>query len=125
MFQRNLNVATDPVKRRASSCEPNRQPAFAWRGRPAAVADGLSAQLGGEGTKGKTPAPAPAPYCAGGRRYQRVFPQKESWSVPDSPLVSLLRHSAKVALDPAAWMPWNYTEAFARAQAQRTGPPPA
>jgi transposase len=39
-------------------------------------------------------------------------------------LVSLLRHAAKVALDPAAWMPWNYTEALARAQAQRTGPPP-
>jgi transposase len=39
-------------------------------------------------------------------------------------LVSLLRHAAKVALDPAAWMPWNYTEAFARAEAQRTGPPP-
>ena len=39
-------------------------------------------------------------------------------------LVSLLRHSAKVALDPAAWMPWNYTEAIARAETQRTGPPP-
>jgi transposase len=39
-------------------------------------------------------------------------------------LVSLLRHAAKVALDPAAWMPWNYTEALARAEAQSTGPPP-
>jgi hypothetical protein len=39
-------------------------------------------------------------------------------------LVSLLRHAAKVALDPAAWMPWNYTEALARAEAQRAGPPP-
>jgi transposase len=39
-------------------------------------------------------------------------------------LVSLLRHSAKGALDPAAWMPWNYTEALARAEAQSTGPPP-
>ena len=35
-------------------------------------------------------------------------------------LVSLLRHSAKGALDPAAWMPWNYTEALARAEAQST-----
>ena len=39
-------------------------------------------------------------------------------------LVSLLRHSAKVALDPAAWMPWDYTEALARSEAQRTEPPP-
>lgn len=35
-------------------------------------------------------------------------------------LVSLLRHSAKVALDPAAWMPWNYTAALAGAEAQST-----
>ena len=39
-------------------------------------------------------------------------------------LVSLLRHAAKVALDPAAWMPWNYSEALARAVAENTGPPP-
>ncbi len=39
-------------------------------------------------------------------------------------LVSLLRHSTKGALDPAAWMPWYYTEALARAEAQSTGPPP-
>ncbi len=39
-------------------------------------------------------------------------------------LVSLLRHAAKVALDPAAWMPWNYSEALAQAEAESTGPPP-
>ena len=38
-------------------------------------------------------------------------------------LVSLLRHAAKVALDPAAWMPWNYTEALARDEAQSKPPP--
>lgn len=31
-------------------------------------------------------------------------------------LLSLLRHAAKVALEPAAWMPWNYTAALARAE---------
>jgi hypothetical protein len=35
-------------------------------------------------------------------------------------LVTLQRHVATVALDPSAWMPWNYTEALARAEA----PPP-
>jgi hypothetical protein len=44
-------------------------------------------------------------------------------------LVSLLRHSAKVALDPAAGMPWNYTAAPAQpvltftASTQRSGCP--
>ena len=32
-------------------------------------------------------------------------------------LVTLQRHVATVALDPSAWMPWNYTEALARAEA--------
>ena len=32
-------------------------------------------------------------------------------------LVALQRHLAAVALDPSAWMPWNYTEALARAEA--------
>jgi hypothetical protein len=32
-------------------------------------------------------------------------------------LVALQRHEAAVALDPAAWMPWNYTEALARTHA--------
>ena len=39
-------------------------------------------------------------------------------------LIFLLRHSAKVALDPAAWMPWNYSETLAQAEAESTGPPP-
>ncbi|HRF73880.1 IS66 family transposase [Candidatus Accumulibacter contiguus] len=39
-------------------------------------------------------------------------------------LVSLLRHSGQVALDPAAWMPWNYSEALAHAEAESTEPPP-
>ena len=38
-------------------------------------------------------------------------------------LVSLLRHAAKVALDLAAWMPWNDSEALAQAEAESTGPP--
>ena len=37
-------------------------------------------------------------------------------------LVSLLRHAAKVALDPAAWMPRNYSEALAQAEAESSGP---
>ena len=37
-------------------------------------------------------------------------------------LVCLLRHAAKVALDPAAWTPWNYSEALAQAEAKSTGP---
>jgi hypothetical protein len=36
-------------------------------------------------------------------------------------LVALLRHAAAVALDPPAWMPWNYTTALARLGAE---PPP-
>jgi hypothetical protein len=33
-------------------------------------------------------------------------------------LVALLRHAAAVALDPPAWMPWNYTTALARLAAE-------
>jgi len=33
-------------------------------------------------------------------------------------LVALLRHAPAVALDPAAWMPWNYTVALARLTAE-------
>ncbi len=32
-------------------------------------------------------------------------------------LVALLKHPAEVAADPAAWMPWNYQTALARASA--------
>ena len=35
-------------------------------------------------------------------------------------LVALLRHAAAVALDPPAWMPWNYTAALARLAAEPT-----
>ena len=33
-------------------------------------------------------------------------------------LVTLQRHVATVALDPSSWMPWNYTEALAHAEAE-------
>ncbi len=33
-------------------------------------------------------------------------------------LVALQRHAAAVALDPPAWMPWNYTTALARLTAE-------
>lgn len=39
-------------------------------------------------------------------------------------LVALLRHEAAVALDPAAWMPWNYTATLARLAAETTDPAP-
>ena len=39
-------------------------------------------------------------------------------------LVALLRHAPAVALDPAAWMPWNYTTALARLTAE-ADPDPA
>ncbi len=35
-------------------------------------------------------------------------------------LVALLHHAAAVALDPPAWMPWNYTAALARLAAEPT-----
>jgi hypothetical protein len=38
-------------------------------------------------------------------------------------LVALLRHAAAVALDPPAWMPWNYTIALARLAADPDPPP--
>ena len=39
-------------------------------------------------------------------------------------LVTLLRHDAAVALDPAAWMPWNYTAALACLALEATDPAP-
>ena len=39
-------------------------------------------------------------------------------------LVTLLRHATAVALDPAAWMPWNYTETPARLAAAATATDP-
>jgi hypothetical protein len=38
-------------------------------------------------------------------------------------LVALQRHAAAVALDPAAWMPWNYTATLAARD--RAGAEPA
>jgi len=35
-------------------------------------------------------------------------------------LLTLLRHEAAVALDPAAWIPWNYTATLARLAAEAT-----
>jgi hypothetical protein len=52
-------------------------------------------------------APAPSP--------EGKWPTDELHKIePFHYLVSLLRHSAKVALDPAAGMPWNYTAALAQ-----------
>jgi hypothetical protein len=39
-------------------------------------------------------------------------------------LVTLLRHAAAVALDPAAWMPWNYTAPLAHLAAEPTDSAP-
>ena len=39
-------------------------------------------------------------------------------------LVALLRHEAAVALDPAAWMPWNYAATLARLAAEPTDSAP-
>jgi len=39
-------------------------------------------------------------------------------------LVTLLRHEAAVALDPAAWMPWNYTATLAHLAAEPTDSAP-
>jgi len=39
-------------------------------------------------------------------------------------LVALLRHAAAVALDPAAWMPWNYAATLARLACEHTDPAP-
>ena len=39
-------------------------------------------------------------------------------------LVALLRHAAAVALEPAAWMPWNYTAALARLASEASDPTP-
>ena len=39
-------------------------------------------------------------------------------------LVALLRHAPALALDPAAWMPWNYTATLARLAAETTDPAP-
>ena len=43
---------------------------------------------------------------------------------PFDDLVALLRHSAAVALDPAAWMPWDYTATLACLAAETTNPAP-
>ena len=39
-------------------------------------------------------------------------------------LIALLRHEAAVALDPAAWMPWNYTTTLVRLAAEPTDSAP-
>jgi len=39
-------------------------------------------------------------------------------------LLALLRYEAAVALDPAAWMPWNYTATLARLAAEATDTAP-
>jgi hypothetical protein len=39
-------------------------------------------------------------------------------------LVALLRHAGAVALDPAAWMPWNYTAALAHLASEASDPTP-
>ncbi len=39
-------------------------------------------------------------------------------------LVALQRHAAAVALDPAAWMPWNYTATLAARDCAGAEPAP-
>jgi hypothetical protein len=39
-------------------------------------------------------------------------------------LLALLRHAPALALDPAAWMPWNYTATLARLAAEAADPAP-
>jgi hypothetical protein len=39
-------------------------------------------------------------------------------------LVALLRHAPAVALEPAAWMPWNYSAALARLASEASDPAP-
>ena len=43
---------------------------------------------------------------------------------PFTYLVTLLRHAAAVALDPAAWMPWNYTATLAARASKEADPAP-
>jgi len=60
-----------------------------------------------------------------GDRFMSLIHTAELHQVePFDYLVALLRHAGAVALDPAAWMPWNYTAALARRAAEATGPAP-
>jgi transposase len=59
-----------------------------------------------------------------GDRFMSLIHTAELHQVePFDYLVALLRHEAAVALDPAAWMPWNYTAAVARRAAERDPAP--
>jgi transposase len=60
-----------------------------------------------------------------GDRFMSLIHTAELHQVePFDYLVALLRHEAAVALDPAAWMPWNYTAALARLASEATDPAP-
>jgi len=60
-----------------------------------------------------------------GDRFMSLIHTAELHQVePFDYLVALLRHAAAVALDPAAWMPWNYTAALARLASEATDPAP-
>ena len=60
-----------------------------------------------------------------GDRFMSLIHTAELHQVePFDYLVALLSHAPSVALDPAAWMPWNYTAARARLAPEATDPAP-
>lgn len=60
-----------------------------------------------------------------GDRFMSLIHTAELHQVePFDYLVALLRHAGAVALEPAAWMPWNYTAALARLASEATDPAP-
>jgi len=60
-----------------------------------------------------------------GDRFMSLIHTAELHQVePFDYLVALLRHPGALALDPAAWMPWNYTAALARLASEATDPAP-
>jgi len=60
-----------------------------------------------------------------GDRFMSLIHTAELHQVePFDYLVALSRHTGAVALDPTAWMPWNYTAALARLASAATDPAP-
>ena len=60
-----------------------------------------------------------------GDRFMSLIHTAELHQVePFDYLVALLRHPGALALEPAAWMPWNYTAALARLASEATDPAP-
>jgi hypothetical protein len=60
-----------------------------------------------------------------GDRFMSLIHTAELHQVePFDYLVALLRHAPAVALEPAAWMPWNYSAALARLASEASDPAP-